>query len=117
MNQQSFVIPFFTIGEFHNLSGDDVTRSAHIDVPADCLHVAASLQSARQWLNEQHAGIDMECTAELPLRAYFSFKSEQLSEGFHVDSAQLIAMDEGFVVRASLDNGVCVESDWMALAL
>lgn len=117
MTQQSIATSFFTIGEFHALSGDEITRTAHIDVPDECLQVAATLQSARQWLNEQHAGIDMECAAELPLRGYFSFQSEQSTQGFHVESAQLIAMDEGFVVRASLDNGVCVESDWLAIAL
>ena len=66
MSQQSFEVAFFTIGEFEGLSADDTTRTAHIDVPADCLPVAATLQSARQWLNEQHAHIDMECAAELP---------------------------------------------------
>ena len=79
--------------------------------------MAATLQSARQWLNEQHSDIDMECAAELPLRGYFSFKSEQGSEGFNAESAQLVALDEGFVVRAALDNGVCVESDLLALAI
>ena len=75
------------------------------------------MQSARQWLNEQHSDIDMECAAELPLRGYFSFKSEQDSEGFNAESAQLVALDEGFVVRAALDNGVCVESDLLALTI
>lgn len=117
MSQQSFEVAFFTIGEFDGLSGDDITRTAHIDVPTDCLPVAATLQSARQWLNEQHAEIDMECAAELPVRGYFSFKGAQTSEGLNVESAQLVALDEGFVVRASLDNGVCVESDLIALAL
>jgi hypothetical protein len=74
MSQQSFEVAFFTIGEFEGLSADDTTRTAHIDVPTDCLSVAAALQSARQWLNEQHAHIDMECAAELPVRGYFSFK-------------------------------------------
>ena len=115
MSQQSFEVAFFTIGELEGLSGDEVTRTAHIDIPAECLQVAATLQSARQWLNEQHS--DMECAAELPLRGYFSFKSEQGSEGFNAESAQLVALDEGFVVRAALDNGVCVESDLLALAI
>ena len=74
MSQQSFQVAFFTIGEFDTLSSDDVVRSAFIDVPADCLPIAASLQSARQWLVQQHASIDMECSAELPLRAYFTLK-------------------------------------------
>ncbi|WP_455555873.1 hypothetical protein [Comamonas sp.] len=117
MNPQSFAIAFFTIGELEGLSGEEVARTAHIDVPAECLPVAATLQSARQWLNEQHAEIDMECAAELPVRAYFSFKSEQVNEGFNVESAQLVALDEGFVVRAALDNGVCVESDLFTLHL
>lgn len=117
MSQQSFEVAFFTIGELEGLSGDEVTRTAHIDIPAECLQVAATLQSARQWLNEQHSDIDMECAAERPLRGYFSFKSEQGSEGFNVESAQLVALDEGFVVRAALDNGVCVESDLLALAI
>ena len=117
MSQQSFEVAFFTIGELEGLSGDEVTRTAHIDIPAECLQVAATLQSARQWLNEQHSDIDMECAAELPLRGYFSFKSVQGSEGFNVESAQLVALDEGFVVRAALDNGVCVESDLLALAI
>ena len=117
MSQQSFEVAFFTIGELEGLSGDEVTRTAHIDIPAECLQVAATFQSARQWLNEQHSDIDMECAAELPLRGYFSFKSEQGSEGFNAESAQLVALDEGFVVRAALDNGVCVESDLLALAI
>lgn len=117
MSQQSFEVAFFTIGELEGLSGDEVTRTAHIDIPAECLQVAVTLQSARQWLNEQHSDIDMECAAELPLRGYFSFKSEQGSEGFNAESAQLVALDEGFVVRAALDNGVCVESDLLALAI
>ena len=62
---------------------------------------------------EQHADIDMECAAELPLRGYFAFQS---APGQNVDSAQLVAIDEGFVVRASLDNGVCVETDVLVLA-
>lgn len=117
MSHQSFEVAFFTIGEFDGLSGDDVTRTAHIDVPAECLAVAATLQSARQWLIEQHADIDMECAAELPLRGYFSFKSSQGSEGLHIESAQLVALEDGFVVRAGLDNGVCVESDVIEIAL
>lgn len=117
MSQQSFQVPFFTIGEFDGLSDDDTTRTAHIDVPADCLPVAATLQSARQWLNAQHAGIDMECTAELPVRGYFTFNSVQGTEGFNVENAQLVALDEGFVVRAELDNGVFVESDLIAIQL
>ena len=111
MSQQSFEVAFFTIGEFDGLSGDDITRTAHIDVPAECLPVAATLQSARQWLIEQHADIDMECAAELPVRGYFTFKSAQTDEGQHIEKAQLVALQEGFVVRAGLDNGVCVESD------
>lgn len=117
MSQQSFATAFFTIGDDHALSGDDVTRSAHIDIPDTCLPVAATLASARQWLTEQHAAIDMECAAELPLRGYFTFQSAQGSEGFHVETAQLVALDEGFVVRAGLDNGVYVESDLITLAL
>lgn len=117
MTPQSFHVAFFTIGEFDNLGGDDTTRMVHLDVPAESLPVAATLQSARQWLNEQHANLDMECAAELPLRGYFSFQNCQSSEGFNVESAQLVALDEGFVVRASLDNGVCVESDLIDLAL
>ena len=117
MSQQSFEVAFFTIGEFDVLSADETARTAHIDVSEECLSVAATLQSARQWLNEQHAQIDMECAAELPVRGYFSFKSEQGVEGFNVESAQLVALDEGFVVRASLDNGVCVESDPLTLSL
>ena len=117
MSQQSFEVAFFTIGEFDGLSGDDIVRTAHIDICTECLPVAGTLQSARQWLNEQHADIDMECAAELPVRGYFTFKNGQDSEGFNVESAQLVALDEGFVVRASLDNGVCVESDLIAIAM
>lgn len=117
MTQQSFQVTFFTIGAFDTLSGDDVTRTAHIDVPHDSLPVAATLQSARQWLNEQHADIDMECSAELPVRGFFTFASEQGTESFNVENAQLVALDEGFVVRAELDNGVFVESDLLALDL
>ena len=50
MSTQSFELAFFTIGELEGLSGDATTRTAHIDIPADCLPVAATLQSARQWL-------------------------------------------------------------------
>ena len=117
MSQQSFQVAFFTIGDLDGLSGDEIVRNAHIDVPADSLPIAASLQSARQWLVEQHADIDMECAAELPLRGYFTFQSAQGTEGFNVESAQLVALDEGFVVRASLDNGVAVESDLLAIQL
>lgn len=117
MSQQSFEVAFFTISEFEGLSGDETTRTAHIDIPADGLAVAATLQSARQWLCEQHAAIDMECAAELPLRGYFSFKTADSSEGFNVESAQLVALDEGFVVRAMLDNGICVESDLLAITV
>lgn len=117
MTQQSFEVAFFTIGEFDGLSGDDVTRTAHIDIPADCVPVAATLQSARQWLNQQHAGIDMECTADLSVRGYFTFKGAAINEGFNVESAQLVALDEGFVVRAGLGNGVYVESDLIAVNL
>lgn len=117
MSTQSFELAFFTIGELEGLSGDATTRTAHIDIPADCLPVAATLQSARQWLAGQHAQVDMECAADLPLRGHFTFQSAQGRQGFHVDSAQLVAIDEGFVVRASLDNGVCVESDVLALSL
>lgn len=116
MSQQSFQVAFFTIGQFDGLSDDDVTRTAHIDVSADCLPVAATLQSARQWLTEQHADIDMECSAELPVRGFFTFTTAQGTEGFNAESAQLVALDEGFVVRAELDNGVFVESDLIALA-
>jgi len=117
MSNQSFEVTFFTISEFEGLSGDETTRTAHIDIPAECLSVAATLQSARQWLCEQHGNIDMECAAELPLRGYFSFKTASSSEGFNAESAQLVALDEGFVVRACLDNGVCVESDLLPIAL
>jgi len=117
MSQQSFEVAFYTIGHLEGLSGEDITRTAHIDVPAECLSVAATLQSARQWLNEQHAGIDMECAAELPIRGYFAFKGAHINEGFNVEMAQLVALDEGFVVRASLDNGISVESDLIGLAL
>lgn len=117
MSQQSFEVEFFTIGEFDGLSDDSVTRTAHIDVPAECLPVAATLQSGRQWLTEQHADIDMECAADVPVRGYFAFKSEQSSEGFNVESALLVALEDGFVVRALLDNGVYVESDLLGLVL
>lgn len=117
MSQQSFQVAFFTIGQFDGLSTDDITRHAHIDVPAEAVAVAATLQSARQWLTEQHAGIDMECTADLPVRGFFTFKTAQGTEGFNVESAQLVALDEGFVVRAELDNGVFVESDLLAITL
>lgn len=117
MSQQNFEVPFYTIGAFEGLSDDTTVRTAHIDVPAHCLAVAATLQSARQWLNEQHAGIDMECTAELPVRGYFTFKTASNTEGFNVEQAQLVALDEGFVIRAVLDNDVNVESDLLALAL
>lgn len=115
MSTHSFQLAFYTIGDLDGLSGDDTTRTAHIDLPADCLPVAATLRSARQWLVEQHAAIDMECAADLPLRGYFSFQGPQGNEGLNVDSAQLVAIDEGFVVRASLDNGVCVETDVLSL--
>ena len=117
MSQQSFQVAFFTIGDLDGLSGDEIVRSAHIDIPAESLPVAATLQSARQWLVEQHAHIDMECAAELPVRGFFTFKSAEGTEGFNVESAQLVAVDEGFVVRASLDNGVSVESDLLAIQL
>lgn len=117
MSQQSFQVAFFTIGDMDGLSGDEITRNAHIDIPAESLPMAASLQSARQWLLEQHADIDMECAAELPVRGFFSFQSPQSNESFNVESAQLVALDEGFVVRASLDNGVCVESDLLDIQL
>ena len=117
MSQQNFQVTFFTIGEFDGLSGDDITRNAHIDIPAECLPVAASLQSARQWLVEQHADIDMECAAELPVRSYFTFHGAASNEDFHVESAQLVALDEGFVLRAQLDNGVSVESDLLDIQL
>lgn len=117
MSQQSFEVAFFTIGELDGLSDDSITRTAHIDVPADCLHVAATLQSARKWLTEQHAGIDMECAAELPVRGYYAFKGTNINEGFNVETAQLVALDEGFVVRAALDNGISVESDLLGLVL
>lgn len=117
MSQQTFATTFFTIGDDHALSSDDVTRHVHIDLPETCLPVAATLASARQWLTEQHADIDMECAAELPLRGYFTFQTAQGTQGFHVETAQLVALDEGFVVRAGLDNGVYVESDLIAIAL
>ena len=113
MSTHSFQLAFYTIGDLDGLSGDDTSRTAHSDLPADCLPVAATLRSARQWLQEQHADIDMECAAELPLRGYFAFQN---APGQNVDSAQLVAIDEGFVVRASLDNGVCVETDVLVLA-
>lgn len=115
MSPQSFAVAFFTIGDWEGLSGDDIARNAHLDIPADCLPVAATLQSARQWLSEQHTHIDMECAAELPLRGSFSFQSAESTDSFHIESAQLVALDEGFVVRADLDNGVCVESDLIAI--
>ena len=108
-------LPFFTIGDLDGLSGDDTTRTAHIDISADCLPVAATLRSARQWLVEHHPAVDMECAADLTLRGFFSFQGPQGQEGLNVDSAQLVAIDEGFVVRASLDNGVCVETDVLSL--
>lgn len=117
MSQQSFEVTFFTIGEIGLLSDEATLRKAHIDIPADCLPIAATLESARQWLTEQHANLDMECSADLPLRAYFSFQSAQGTEGYNVENAQLVALDEGFVVRAHLDNGVYVESDCIALTL
>jgi hypothetical protein len=115
MSTHSFQLNFYTIGDLNGWSGDDITRTAHLDLPDTCLPVAATLRSARQWLTEQHADIDMECAAELPLRGYFSFQSPQGNQGLNVDSAQLVAIDEGFVVRASLDNGVCVETDVLSL--
>jgi len=115
MSTHSFQLPFFTIGDLDGLSGDDTTRTAHIDIPADCLPVAATLRSARQWLVEHHPAVDMECAADLTLRGFFSFLGPQGQEGLNVDSAQLVAIDEGFVVRASLDNGVCVETDVLSL--
>lgn len=115
MSTLNVQLGFATIGDFAGLSDDTTTRLAHIDIPGDCLPVAASLQSARQWLTEQHAQVDLECAADLPLRGYFTFKTATSSEGFHVDSAQLVAIDEGFVLRAGLDNGVCVETDVLTL--
>ncbi|MBP7351675.1 MAG: hypothetical protein KA964_01485 [Comamonas sp.] len=115
MSTHSFQLPFFTIGDLDGLSGDDTTRTAHIDIPADCLPVAITLRSARQWLVEHHPDVDMECAADLTLRGFFSFQGPQGQEGLNVDSAQLVAIDEGFVVRASLDNGVCVETDVLSL--
>ena len=117
MTTQSFELAFFTIGELEGLSGDATTRTAHIDIPADCLPGAATLQSARQWLAGQHAQVDMECAAELPVRGHFAFKGELVHEGYNVESAQLVALDEGFVVRATLENGVGVESDLIGLVL
>ncbi|MGN1055285.1 MAG: hypothetical protein ACI4QS_01060 [Comamonas sp.] len=117
MSTQNFQVDFFTIGEFAEMSQDDVTRQAHIDIGQECLPIAASLQSARQWLVEQHANVDLECAAELPVRGYFSFQSSHYNEGFHVESAQLVAIDEGFVLRATLGNGVCVETDVLALSI
>jgi len=115
MHSLHFQIAFHTIGEFAGLSDDTTTRNAHIDIPAEQLSVAASLQSARRWLVEQHAQIDLECAADLHLRGYFTFQMAQGSEGFNVDSAQLVAIDEGFVLRAGLDNGVCVETEVIAI--
>ena len=43
MSQQSFEVEFFTIGEFEGLSDESVARTAHVDVPAHCLPVAATL--------------------------------------------------------------------------
>ena len=54
MSQQSFEVAFFTIGELEGLSGDEVTRTAHIDIPAECLQVAASLQSVAQRAAQRH---------------------------------------------------------------
>lgn len=115
MSIHSFTLPFYTIGEFDGLSGDDTTRTAHIDFPQAFQPVAATLRSARQWLLEQHANTDMECAAELPLRGFFSFDGPQGKQGQNVDSMQLVAIDEGFVLRTSLDNGVCVETDVLTL--
>lgn len=115
MSTQSFELVFYTIGNYSGLSDDACTRTAHIDIPADSLSIAASLQSARRWLDEQHPGLDLECAAEMPLRGYFAFQGPQASEGQNVDSAQLVAMDEGFVVRAHLENGVWVETDLLVL--
>lgn len=111
---QNFELPFYTIGELEGFSDDATIRTAHIDIPAHSLTVAVSLQSARQWLLEQHAGVDMECAAELPLRGHFAFNGPQITQSFDVDSAQLVAIDEGFVVRVHLDNGVYVETDVLA---
>lgn len=115
MSTLNVQLDFDTIGEFAGLSDDTTTRQAHIDLPAECLPVAASLRSARQWLTEQHAQIDLECAADLPLRGYFTFQTATGTEGFNVDSAQLVAIDEGFVLRAGLDNGVCVETGVLTL--
>lgn len=115
MSTQNFQVSFFTIGQFEGLSDDATTRTAHIDIDSAALPVAATLQSARQWLTEQQPGMDMECAAEIALRGYFSFQSAQGSSGYNVEQAQLVALDEGFVVRVGLDNGVYVESDLIAL--
>ena len=117
MSHHSYQLDFFTIGEHAGLSDDATTRRVHLDVPAEALAVAASLQSARQWLLEQHAGIDMECTAELALRGYFTFQSSEQHQGFHIESAQLVALEDGFVVRAGLENGIYVETDLLQLPL
>jgi hypothetical protein len=111
MSTLNYQLSFATIGDFGLLSDDTTTRTAHIDIPAEHAHIAATLQSARTWLLEQHPGLDMESAADLPLRAYFTFHSSNGTEGFNVDSAQLVAIDEGFVLRAGLDNGMCVETD------
>ena len=117
MSAQSFELAFYTVGNYEGLSGDDTARVANIDISEQALGVAASLQSARNWLLEQHAGLDMECAAEVPLRGYFAFKGTDVSEGLNVDTAQLVCLDEGYVVRAHLENGVWVETDLIELAL
>lgn len=109
----NFQVPFYTIGHFDGLSEDTVTRTAHVDVPDEVLAVAASLQSARQWLLEQHPGMDMDCSADVAIRGYYSFGGE----GFHAESAQLVVLSDGFVARVALDNGVYVETDLLALPL
>ena len=109
----NFQVPFFTIGHFDGLSEDTVTRTAHLDVPEDVLAIAASLQSARQWLLEQHPGMDTDCSAEVAVRGYFSLAGE----GFNVEAVQLVCLSDGFVARVGLDNGVYVETDLIALPL
>ena len=115
MSTQNFELAFFTIGHFEHFSDEDTQRTAHLDLPQEHLHIAATLQSARQWLIEQQPQVDMECAAELPMRGYFVFKGTQLDESFHTENAQLVAVEEGFVVRAQLDNGICIETDVLVL--
>ena len=111
MSTLNYQLSFSTIGYFGVLSDDETIRTAMLDIPAEHAQIAATLRSARTWLQEQHPGVDMESTADLPLRGYLTFESSNGKEGFNIDSAQLVAIDEGFVLRAGLDNGMCVETD------